>query len=135
MSTPEEAPLTTEEVLGAADRLVAAFAATDTAAYFDCFTPEATFVFHTEPQRLDRAAYQRLWDGWVADGWRVVECASTERLVQVHGDTAVFTHRVHTVAGVGDDTTASEERETIVFTRTADGLRAVHEHLSLFPQG
>ena len=50
-----------------------------------------------------------------------------------YGDTAIFSHRVHTVIEAGGETGASEERETIVFTRTPDGLRAVHEHLSPVP--
>ena len=126
--------LTEQEVLAAADALVAAFAATDTAAYFAAFTPEATFVFHPEVERFDdRATYERVWAGWLAEGWRVVSCDSSERLVQLLGDTAIFSHRVHTVIEAGGETGASEERETIVFTRTPDGLRAVHEHLSPVP--
>ncbi|HWU23843.1 MAG TPA: nuclear transport factor 2 family protein [Nocardioides sp.] len=128
------AALTEREVLAAADRLVEAFAATDTAAYFSCFTPDATFVFHPERHRFDdRATYEDVWQGWLEEGWRVVSCASSERLVQMLGDTAVFSHRVHTVVDVDGERTATEERETIVFTRTTDGLLAVHEHLSPLP--
>ena len=39
----------TEEVRAAAAHLVAAFGRHDTAAYFDCFAPEATFIFYTDP--------------------------------------------------------------------------------------
>ena len=39
------ATLTSDEVTTATDDLVAAFAATDTAAYFACFSPGASFVF------------------------------------------------------------------------------------------
>ncbi|HJQ05015.1 MAG TPA: nitrilase-related carbon-nitrogen hydrolase [Nocardioides sp.] len=131
---PVAAALTEREVLAAADRLVEAFAATDTAAYFACFTPDATFVFHPEQHRFDdRATYEGVWKGWLDEGWRVVSCTSTERLVQVLGETAIFSHRVHTVVDVAGEQAASEERETIVFTRTPDGLLAVHEHLSPVP--
>lgn len=118
-------------VLDAADHLIAAFAATDTDAYFACFHEDATFLFHTEPEILpDRAAYERLWAEWVDAGWRVVSCESSDRVVTVCGDTAVFAHSVHTVTEVGGVTEETHERESIVFTRTARGLTAVHEHLS-----
>lgn len=128
--------LTEAEVLAAADRLVAAFAATDTDAYFGCFTPDATFVFHPERERLgDRAAYERLWAGWTASGWRVRSCISTDRLVQTFGGTAVFSHTVRTVtvSDPGAEPDATTERETIVFVRDGDHVRAVHEHLSPVP--
>src|SRR3954468_4014856 len=108
--------LRSEDVLAAADRLVAAFAATDTEAYFACFAESATFVFHPEAERLDnRAAYEALWDGWLASGWRVEECHSSDRLVQVLGDSAVFSHRVHTVTSADGERTSLDERESIVF--------------------
>lgn len=125
------ATLTTGQVLDATDRLVAAFAATDTRAYFGCFAPAATFVFHTEPDRLDdRASYERLWAGWIADGWRVESCDSTDRLVQLSGDTAVLSHRVRTVTSLGGERAATDERESIVFAMIDGDLVAVHEHLS-----
>ncbi|NKX52170.1 DUF4440 domain-containing protein, partial [Arthrobacter deserti] len=72
--------LTERDVAVAAERLVAAFAATGTQAYFACFVASATFVFHTEPQRLDsREAYRLLWQSWLEDGWRVLDCASSNR--------------------------------------------------------
>ncbi|GAS97796.1 uncharacterized protein RMCC_4762 [Mycolicibacterium canariasense] len=123
--------MTEDDVLAAADALVAAFAATDTAAYFACFSPDATFVFHPEPARLDnRAAYEALWAGWLAAGWRVVSCTSTDRLVQLHGDLAVFTHSVRTTTSENSVETTTDERETIVFARVGERLLAVHEHLS-----
>ena len=130
--------LSREEVQEAADRLVAAFAATDTEAYFAAFSPEATFIFHPEAQRLgSRSAYRTLWDGWLAGGWRVLECRSSEQDIQLLGATAVFSHRVATTVRVdrdgGRDT--SDERETIIFSRTPDGgVVCVHEHLSACPQ-
>ena len=44
----------------------------------------------------------------------------------------MFTHRVATRVRLATDEPEEslDERETIVFTREADGWRAVHEHLS-----
>lgn len=126
--------LTDHEVLAATDRLVAAFAATDTEAYFACFATSASFVFHPEPRRLDdRAAYEALWAEWVASGWRVEECESTDRLVQLHGDSAVMSHSVRTVTSSGGERTTTFERESIVFVRDGADVVAVHEHLSPAP--
>ncbi|MGR0220790.1 YybH family protein [Agromyces sp. ZXT2-6] len=129
-----EAPLR-EEVEAAASAVVDAFAATDRDRYFACFDPEATFVFHTEPARLDdRAAYERLWDEWVAAGWRVVSCESSRRRVQLLPGGAVFTHSVATTVETGEGRESYRERETIVFRADATGgLIAVHEHLSPDP--
>lgn len=125
-----------DEVLAAADAIVAAFAATDGERYFAAFAPEATFVFHTEPDRLgDRAAYERLWAGWVESGWRVLSCDSTNRLVQAFPGGAVFTHDVETAVATGDGDDRYRERETIVFRTDGDGLVAIHEHLSPAPDG
>ncbi|MGY6498036.1 MAG: YybH family protein [Microcella sp.] len=128
-------PLTVHEVTAAAARIVGAFAHTDTGRYFAEFHPAATFVFHPEESRLDdRAAYEALWASWLADGWRVVACTSSDALVQLLGDTAIFTHTVTTTAGVPGDDATTLERETIVFQRQADGgVLAVHEHLSTAP--
>ncbi|MFT4265513.1 MAG: nuclear transport factor 2 family protein [Nocardioides sp.] len=124
-------PLTSDAVLVAARRLVEAFARTDTAAYFACFHPRATFLFHTEPALLEsRAAYERLWASWIGEGWQVVSCASSDPHVVVVGETAVFSHRVHTVTRVGSETTSTVERESIVFAAQGDSVVAVHEHLS-----
>jgi len=128
--------LTTKQVTTAADELVAAFAATDTDAYFACFSLDATFVFHPESARLDnRAAYEALWATWLASGWRVVSCTSSDRLIQILGDTAVLTHTVDTVISESGQRSTSRERETIVFTLDGDRVVAVHEHLSPIPAG
>ena len=129
------ADLTREEVLEAAAALVAAFAATDTHAYFGSFSPEASFVFYAEPQRLEnRASYEQLWNGWVADGWRVTSCESSDAAVQLHGDTAVFVHNVRTTTETHGEAETTYERETIVFRRAENGsVTAVHEHLSPDP--
>lgn len=128
------AALTSDRVLSATDHLVAAFAATDTSAYFACFSPDASFVFHPESTRLnDRATYEALWASWLADGWRVVSCTSSDRLVQTFGDTAVLSHTVDTVTAVGGQESTTRERESIVFTLDGDRVVAVHEHLSPVP--
>ena len=124
-----------DEVEAAASAIVEAFAATDAPRYFATFAPDATFVFHTEGERLDdRAAYERLWDEWVASGWRVASCTSTDRHVQPFPGGAVFTHSVETAVETPDGPDSYRERETIVFrTDPNRGLIAVHEHLSPMP--
>ncbi|MRX42193.1 YybH family protein [Agromyces kandeliae] len=128
---------TTEEVEAAASAIVDAFAATDRDRYFATFAPDATFVFHTEPARLDdRAAYERLWDEWVGGGWRVVSCDSTDRAVQAFPGGAILSHSVATTVETPDGRESYRERETIAFrTDPASGLIAVHEHLSPMPDG
>jgi ketosteroid isomerase-like protein len=49
----------------------------------------------------------------------------------VHGETAIFTHRIETRLAFGPDETTASERETIVFCRQENGnWLAIHEHLS-----
>lgn len=123
----------TDEVLQAADALVAAFGEGRVDDYFAAFAPDATFVFHTTPGRIASTAdYRALWDRWVAeDGFRVLACASSARLVQHFGDTAVFSHDVETTVSTTAGEETLSERETIVFHRTETGRwLAVHEHLS-----
>jgi kynurenine formamidase/ketosteroid isomerase-like protein len=129
--------LSREEVQEAADRLVPAFAATDTEAYFAAFSPQATFIFHPEAQsRGSLSAYRTLWDSWLASGWRVLDCRSSEQNIQLLGATAVFSHRVVTTVQTDHEggRERSDERETIVFSRALDGsIVCVHEHLSACP--
>ena len=136
-TSPARLVLGREDVEAAAARLVAAFATTDTEGYFACFSPAATFIFHSEPARLgSRDEYRYLWDGWIAAGWKVLDCQSSEQDVQLVAGAAVFTHRVLTKVQTDSSgaTAVSDERETIVFTRTAGGqILAVHEHLSAVP--
>ncbi|BCY09581.1 nuclear transport factor 2 family protein [Actinoplanes sp. L3-i22] len=122
-------------VLAAARALVSAFGAHDTAAYFGSFAADATFVFHTHPAPLRSLAdYQHIWYGWEREGFHVISCESSDQQVQMLGEVAVFTHRVHTVVRTGDGEESLDERETIVFRREPDGRwLAVHEHLSPFP--
>jgi ketosteroid isomerase-like protein len=132
MNTPTEA-----KVLAAADAIVTAFAATDTDAYFAGFAPEATFVFHPESARLEsRAEYETLWAEWLASGWRVVSCASSQRRVQAFPGGAVFSHTVATSVHTADGPESYIERESIIFRcETDDALVAIHEHLSTTPEG
>ncbi|MEC5189797.1 MULTISPECIES: cyclase family protein [unclassified Arthrobacter] len=125
------------EIQEAADRLVAAFGACDTEAYFESFSPDATFIFHPEEKNpASRAEYRSLWEDWLESGWRVLECRSSEQNIQLLGTTAIFSHRVATTVQTdrAGGRQESDERETIVFHRGQDGsVRCVHEHLSLFP--
>lgn len=124
-----------QQVLNAAERLVAAFASTDTNAYFAAFSEDATFVFHTLPEPLlSRAAYQNVWAGWLADGFEVVECTSSKQSVSLQGDVAIFIHDVRTQLRVQGEEITSYERETIVFRQVEAGRwLACHEHLSAVP--
>ncbi len=126
-----------DEVLAAAAACVRAFGAHDTAGYFACFHPGATFLFHTTDRLLgSREAYEAEWASWEADGFRVVACSSAEQQVDVWGDVAVLTHRVRTRVRPADGAEEEEqhERETIVFARQPDGgWLGVHEHLSPDP--
>ncbi|MEU9094708.1 YybH family protein [Streptomyces sp. NPDC087901] len=130
MSTPDR---DTEEIRAAAEALVAAFAEGRLDDYFGAFAPEATFVFHSTPQRLGSTAeYRALWQEWVdQDDFRVLGCTSTGQLIQHFGSTAVFSHDVETTVSTRAGQETVHERETIVFARAADGgWPAVHEHLS-----
>ncbi|MEU8699040.1 nuclear transport factor 2 family protein [Streptomyces sp. NPDC048680] len=130
MSTPVR---DTEQIRAAADALVAAFAEGRLDDYFGAFAPDATFVFHSTPQRLGSTAeYRALWQEWVdQDDFRVLGCVSTGQLIQHFGSTAVFSHDVETTISTKDGRETVHERETIVFARADNGgWPAVHEHLS-----
>jgi ketosteroid isomerase-like protein len=118
-----------------AESLVAAFAASDAAAYFEHFHPDATFLFHDTPGLVgSRADYEALWAEWERDaGFRVLACESTDRHVQQHGDLAVFTHSVRTRRLVDNTEEELHERETIVLRREGDTWTCMHEHLSRDP--
>ncbi len=64
-----------------------------------------------------------------------MSCESSDRLVQILGDAAVFTHTVDTVTSVAGALTTLRERESIVFVLDHDRVLAVHEHLSPVPAG
>lgn len=125
-----------DEVLAAAAGLVRAFSRHDTAAYFDCFSPDATFIFHSTPGRLaSRGEYEKLWRQWEReDEFRVLSCFSAQPLVQDLGDVAVFSHDVTTLICTRSGEETLRERETIVFRRDGDRWLAVHEHLSPRPE-
>jgi ketosteroid isomerase-like protein len=134
----------TEDVLAASEACVAAFGAHQVDAYFACFEPSATFLFHTTDRLLrSRAEYEAEWATWEAEGFRVLSCVSSRQQVQLLGDgapgsVAVLTHRVRTEVrpGHGADPEVQHERETIVWRRGDDGRwRGVHEHLSPDPAG
>ena len=121
-----------QEILSAAQALVNVFGQHDTCAYFEAFSPDATFMFHNVPQRLDnRAAYEALWAEWEKDGFQVLSCESSNQHVQLLGDIAIFTHDVKTRLRNNDGEFTSAERETIVFQHVSGGAwLAVNEHLS-----
>ena len=124
------------EVRAAADALVTAFGRNDLDAYFACFRDDATFLFHTTDRLLTSTAeYRRLWDEWVRDeGFRVLDCATSDTVVHDHGGWAVLTHTVRTTVSTAAGRSVLHERETIVFRREDDGRwLAVHEHLSPAP--
>ncbi len=121
-----------DAVLAAADAIVDDFAHHRTAEYFGGFAEDATFVFHTADRRLEsRAEYEALWAQWEGeDGFRVHGCRSSDRRVQLLGDTAIFTHSVDSRIELGGQVDDVTERETIVFARREGRWVAVHEHLS-----
>ncbi|SDQ40508.1 SnoaL-like domain-containing protein [Pseudomonas grimontii] len=132
------------QVLKAAADLVSAFARNDRAAYFGAFTADASFVFYTLPQPLlSRDAYQALWDSWRQDeGFEVLSCASSNAVVSLQGDVAIFIHDVATELRMNGEQFFSQERETIVFKRQGSRTEqqegpwlACHEHLSAMPEG
>lgn len=131
---PAPAVPRTEEVAQAAAAIVEAFAATDTEAYFAGFAEEASFVFHPENRRLNsRAEYEAIWDGWLAEGWSVVSCLSSDPLVQTFPGGAVFSHTVDTTVRTAGGRETYRERESIVFRDLGGRLIAIHEHLSAVP--
>jgi uncharacterized protein (TIGR02246 family) len=128
---------TVDEIRAAADALVADFGAGRVEQYFERLAPDATFVLHTAPQRLEsRAAYREQWDRWVSeDGFRVRACSSSNQLVQVLGDdSAVLAHDVRTEIADNSGEATVSERETIVFERRDGRWLVVHEHLSAAPE-
>jgi ketosteroid isomerase-like protein len=124
------------EVRRAAEALVSAFGGGNLESYFSCFADDATFLFHTTARLLTSTdEYRREWARWAAeDGFRVLDCRTSDTVVQVLGDVAVLTHRVRTTVATHEGESVLSERETIVFAREDDGRwLGVHEHLSLDP--
>jgi uncharacterized protein (TIGR02246 family) len=120
------------EVRAAADRLMVAFSTGDEDGYFDCFHPDATFLFHGVDPIGSRDAYRALVRAWKDQhGFRVSSSTSHDAAVSVFGDTAILTHGVTTRQTWEGEETTLHERESIVFRRQPDGAwLAIHEHLS-----
>lgn len=119
------------DVLRAADAIVDDFGNHRRDAYFTGFAVDATFLFHSTPERLEsRESYETLWDEWETIGFRVHRCVSTNQRVQLLGSAAVFSHDVETTAEIEGETATTFERETIVFEFRDGRWLAMHEHLS-----
>ncbi|GAB13295.1 hypothetical protein ARGLB_037_01460 [Arthrobacter globiformis NBRC 12137] len=127
--------ITEAEVVDAAAKMVEAFSNSRTDDYFACFAEDATFLFHPEDRRLEsRSAYRALWETWIEGGWKVTDCKSTNRRIQLHGPIALLTHDVETHTEENGTRETSFERETIVFAKNPDGsVSCLHEHLSVDP--
>lgn len=122
----------TLQVSQAAAELVAAFASNDTQRYFACFSEDAIFVFHTLPQPLfSRQQYQTLWQQWQADGFKVLDCQSSNASITLQGELAIFIHDVDTRISLNGEEQQLAERETILFRRHDYRWLACHEHLSV----
>lgn len=134
-SHEEKKSVSTSDVSVAATALVAAFGTHNRAEYFDAFAPSASFIFHNYEKVLEsRSAYEKLWDEWVADGFKVLGCRSSNQQITMLGaDVAVFTHTVRTDLADGDGSITTGERETIIFQKIDGRWLGVHEHLSIDP--
>ena len=79
--------------------------ATTPKAYFDAFSPEATFIFYNLDRTLaNRGEYEAEWALWeTRDGFAVRACRSTGRNVQIFGNVAIFTHAVETDLSIGGE--------------------------------
>ena len=121
-----------EEVRAAAGRLMEAFSTGDEEGYFDCFHPDATFLFHGVDPIGSRAEYRALVRAWKDEhGFRVRSSESHDADTRMFGDTAILTHRVTTIQLWDGEEAELHERESIVFQRQSDGAwLAIHEHLS-----
>lgn len=122
-----------DDVKKAAAELVNHFGSSRVDAYFQCFTPEADFIFYSHPKRLtSRKAYEELWKSWESEiDFKVLSCLSTNQSVRLIGEgMAIFTHNVSTNLSTRDGEETVSERETIVFQLIGDRWMAIHEHLS-----
>jgi ketosteroid isomerase-like protein len=123
-------------VLQQAAHLVSCFAQHDFDKYFECFADDAVFIFHTSNNVLrNKAEYQKEWKKWEQEwGFKVESCKSTNQIVQLFNDVAIFSHTVDTTLNTSDGKKSFTERETIVFQFQNDKWIAVHEHLSPMPE-
>ncbi|MBA1202227.1 nuclear transport factor 2 family protein [Pseudomonas capeferrum] len=118
----------------AAAELVSAFASNDTKRYFSCFSEDATFIFHSLAQPLhSRREYEALWQQWQSEGFAVLDCRSSNAVVNMQGDLAILYHDVATRLRTGEEEMQLAERETIVFRLHGEHWLACHEHLSTLP--
>jgi len=120
------------DVEAAAVELIEAFARNDLPRYFGAFLPEASFVFPIVDHVMQSPAeYAAEWQKWVAeDDFRVTECLSLDRQIQVYGDVAVFVHRTVTRSTGHRGERVLHERETIIFNKVEGVWMAAHEHVS-----
>ena len=120
------------EVEAAAVALLDAFAANDLKRYFGSFLPEASFIFPIVDHVMQSPAeYAAEWQRWVAeDDFKVTECLSFDRQIQVHGDVAIFSHRTITRSTGNSGERTLHERETIIFKKIDGVWKAAHEHVS-----
>ncbi|TFB91416.1 nuclear transport factor 2 family protein [Cryobacterium sp. HLT2-28] len=132
MTTAKEQTGPAAEALAAADAIIDDFGHHRRDAYFAGFAAEASFMFHTVPERLEtRAAYEELWRDWEqTNGFRVLGCTSANRRLQLFGTVAVFSHDVTTVLESDGVRATQHERETIVLEKQGGRWLGVHEHLS-----
>lgn len=122
----------TEDVRKAANNLVAHFGSGRVNEYFQCFSPDADFIFYTHPVRLaSRSEYEELWKKWENDfKFKVLSCESSNQSIKIVENLAIFTHDVATKISNIDGMEELKERETIVFKREGNQWIAIHEHLS-----
>lgn len=119
-------------VLAAIDKIIDDFGRHRREAYFSGFAEDATFVFHTSERRLEsRADYEEVWAGWERDnGFAVLDCASTNRRIQMLDDVAIFSHDVETRIRIDGAEDLQHERESIIMREVDGQWLCVHEHLS-----
>jgi ketosteroid isomerase-like protein len=125
-----------DEVREAATQLVSHFAANNVKAYFECFSPDANFIFYTHAVPLhSRQEYEELWKSWEDEiDFKVLACTSTKQDIRIVGqDVGIFTHNVLTTLSTSDGIDTVAERETIAFEKQGPKWVAIHEHLSPDP--
>ncbi|WP_298338819.1 nuclear transport factor 2 family protein [Ferrimicrobium sp.] len=120
------------EIAASADHVIEAFSRFDRRAYFDSFDPEATVAIYYSPNVMGIEEYQRLWDDWVNEGFEVLSCESSNRIIQeISNDVGLFVHDVHTEVSQAGEHKVLTERETIVLRKNQSGAwLVIHEHLS-----
>lgn len=119
-------------VEASADRVIEAFGRFDRDAYFVNFDSDATVAFYYSPTTMGVEEYQRLWEDWVNEGFKVLNCESFNRRVQmITNEVGLFVHDVRTEVHQDGENKVLEERESIVFRKNPSGnWVVVHEHLS-----